>query len=260
MEIFNAIGLEISKEKTLSDLAANTELRGEASLSTRSSGIVHGRCWRIGSGLEVWKIFYESETGEFLYADCRPGFRARFTQNVSDWLLYETVEGKTTVCGVIENHRDKVSFQLQNLTEVAASNFERKILTIGLCGLAYRAEVSAAASAPQWKSRSPIGGKLNAGETDWSLNGRVINFNALRNPLSGNDLYWMHLDLGSFRLEVLVNEKDLHGELLHAGADINADVWLQGHIVSPSTFPASYEGIDWSYDAADFWSDFKKLN
>jgi len=43
MEIFNAIGLEILKGKTLNDLAESAEKFGEASLSMRGGGIIHGR-------------------------------------------------------------------------------------------------------------------------------------------------------------------------------------------------------------------------
>nr|MBA3599918.1 hypothetical protein [Acidobacteriota bacterium] len=115
MEIFNAIGLKIPKGKTLSDLAEDAERKGEASLSTRPSCVIHGRCWRIGGGLEVWTILYESETGEVFFADCRPGFRARYRQNLSDWCLFETeAEGEAAIEGYTENYGIKVFFQLQN--------------------------------------------------------------------------------------------------------------------------------------------------
>ncbi len=264
MEIFNAIGLEIPKGITLNDLAEDAERRGEASLSTRSAGTVHGRCWRIGLGLEVWTTLYESATGEVFHADCRPGFRARYTQNLSRWFLYEDeADGEAAVAGRIEGHADKIFFQLQNLTETGAKNFERKVLTVGLCGLAYRARVTAAAAdeALEWRRLSETAGNSDANETDWRLSGRVINYNALRNPFSGSDLYWIHLDLGNFELEILVNRRRLiGGKMLRVGANIKADVWLQGHIVAESTLLSNYEGVDWSASAADFWKNFKKLN
>jgi hypothetical protein len=261
MEIFNAIGLEIPQGQTLSDLAEDAERRGEASLSARSGGTVHGRCWRIGLGLEVWTTLYESKTGEVFYADCRPGFRARYTQKINSWTLYEDEqEGEATVEGGIENYAERISFQLQNLTEVGAKNFEQPILTVGLCGLAYRAEVSEQDEAPEWKPLRKTEGNAGSNEIDWRLTGRVISFNALRNPFSGHDLYWIHLDLGNFRLEILVNRHILKGGELRVGATVEADVWLQGHIVTQSTFLSNYEGVDWSGNAADFWKNFKKLN
>ncbi len=259
MEIFNAIGLKIPKGKTLSDLAEDAERKGEASLSTRPSCVIHGRCWRIGFGLEVWTILYESETGEVFFADCRPGFRARYTQNLSDWSLFETeAEGEAAIEGYTENYGVKVFFQLQNLTEAAAGNFEQKKLTVGLCGLAYHAEVSAREEKSYWKSS-----KTNASKTDktnWHLCGKVIEFNALRNPFSGSDLYWIHLDLGNFELEILVNRHALTGSDLCVGATIKAKIWLQGHIASRSTFYSNYEGVDWSVNPVDFWKQFKKQN
>ena len=77
--------------------------------------------------------------------------------------------------------------------------------------------------------------------------GEIIAFNALRNPFTGSDLYWIHLDLPDFELEVLVNQRNFNGENLHIGAKLKADVWLQGHIVSESTLYSRYEGVDYKY-------------
>jgi hypothetical protein len=261
MQIFSAIGLEILKEKTLSDLAENTKIRGEASLSTRSSGVIHGRCWRIGAGLEVWTILYESEAGEIFYADCRPGFRARFEQNIHDWILHENEKGGiTTVEGKIEHCPEKVFFQLQNLTEIGAKNFQRKVLSAGLCGLAYHAKISKFDENFEFKPLRRNSSNAKSNKTDWHLCGRVINFNVLRNSFSGSDLYWIHLDLGDFKLEILVNQQALNEKELRVGSIVKADVWLQGHIVSQSTFFSSYEGVDWSANPVDFWVNYKKLN
>ena len=260
MEIFNAIGLEIPKEKTLSDLAEDAEIRGEVSHSSHSGGIIHGRCWRIGLGLEVWTILNELETGEIFYADCRPGFRARYTQAVGDWVLYEDEEGGTTVEGRIARRREKIFFQLQNLTEIGAKSFERKFLMVGLCGLAYRAEVSEADEKSVLKPLRKAAGGSKQDETDWRLCGRVIKFNALRNPFSGSDLYWIYLDLDDIKLEIIINQDALKGMELRVGATVRADVWLQGHIVKQPLFLSSYEGVDWSFNTVDFWKNYKKLN
>src|SRR4051812_13910288 len=120
MEIaFDAIGLEVTNETAFNNLAEDAGKRGEVSRLTRKSGVLHGRCWRLGEGLEVWTVLYESDTGEVFHADCRPGFRARFTQRINPWILTEfEEEGEALVHGFIEDTDVEVLFELQNLTEV----------------------------------------------------------------------------------------------------------------------------------------------
>ncbi len=261
MEIaFDAIGLEILTEKALNNLVEDAGKLGEVSLLARKTGVLHGRCWRIGEGLEVWTVLYESETGEVFYADCRPGFRARFRQRINPWVMTEfDEEGEALIHGFIEDTETEVLFELQNLTEVSAKNFQQNTLKIGLCGLAYRAEV-VEKSEKYWKSATEDLDNISRPENDWSLCGEVISFSALQNPFSGSDLYWLHLDLGDFELEILVNQKTLLGEDLYIGAMIKADVWLQGHIVSESTLYSHYEGVDYTRRIADFWQHLKRVN
>lgn len=261
MEIFNAIGLEIPHGKTLNDLAEDAEQRGEASISTRSDCVIYGHCWHIGAGLEVWTILYQSETGDVFYADCRPGFRAKNKQNLKKWSLYEDEEeGEAAIEGWTEECGAKVFFQLQNLTEISPKNFEQKLLRVALGGLAVRAEVSATEENSFWKPLYEIEGNAKKEETYWRLCGKVLTFEALRNPHSGSDLYWINLDLDEFELEILVSQSDLRGGKLRVGAIIKADIWLQGHIVSESTYHSNYEGIDWSARPVDCWKNFKKEN
>ncbi len=261
MEIaFDAIGLEIPNKKAFNNLAEDAGKRGEASLLTRKSGVLHGRCWRLGEGLEVWTALYESETGEVFHADCRPGFRARFRQRINPWIMTEFDEaGEAIVHGFIEDTEAEVLFELQNLTEVSAKNFQRNVLCVGLCGLSYRAEVVEKAD-KHWKSTQKTSKNFGKSENDWSLCGEIISFNAFRNPFSGSDLYWLHLSLPDFELEVLVNQKTLQGEDLHIGAMIKADIWLQGHIISESTMFSRYEGVDYMHRTVDFWKKFKLTN
>ncbi len=261
MQIFNAIGLEIPKGKTLNDLAEDAEQRGEASVSTRSGCVLYGHCWHIGAGLEVWTILYQSGAGDVFYADCRPGFRAKHKQNLKSWSLYEDEEeGEAAVEGCLEGSGVKVFFQLQNLTEVSPKNFQQKLLRTALGGLAVRAEVSATEDGFSWKQLCTTEGNAVKEKTYWRLCGKVTAFEALRNPHSGNDLYWMNLDLNEFKLEILVSQSDLRGGKLRVGATVKADVWLQGHIVSQSTYYSNYEGIDWSARPVDCWKNFKKEN
>jgi hypothetical protein len=262
MEIaFDAIGLEVTNEKAFNNLVQDAGKRGEASRLARKEGVLHGRCWRLGEGLEVWTVLYESQTGEVFYADCRPGFRARFTSRINPWVMTEfDREGEARIHGFIEDTEAEVLFELQNLTEVGAANFQQNILNVGLCGLAYQAKIIDKNCGKYWRQIEKKSSKKPGNENDWSLCGEIIAFNALRNPFSGSDLFWLHLELNDFELEVLVNQRNFNGENLHIGAMLQADVWLQGHIVSESTLYSRYEGVDYKYRTVDFWKKFKKLN
>jgi hypothetical protein len=253
---FEAIGLEVSNKTAFDTLAESVERRGEVSRLTRTGGVLHGRCWRIGEGLEVWTVLYQSETGEVFYADCRPGFRARFRQRISPWMMTEFAEaGEALIRGFIQDTETEVLFELQNITEVGAKNFQNNSLLIGLCGLAHRAEIVSDEPEKCWKSV----GKAERRNV-WNLCGKILAFNSLKNPVSGSDLIWLHLDLGDFDLEILVNQKNLSGEDLEIGAYIRAEVWLQGHIISESTFFSRYEGIDYTHRTVDFWQKLKRPN
>jgi hypothetical protein len=98
-----------------------------------------------------------------------------------------------------------------------------------------------------------------AHENDWILRGQVIRFKPLRNPLSGSELYWVYVDVGVFKLEVLVNSRALTGGPLYAGATLSAEVWLQGHVLNDGDLRSRYEGIDRSTNA-NFWSRFSRAN
>ncbi len=261
MEIFNAIGLPIPKGKTLNDLAADAEKLGEASIYARPDCVLYGRCWRIGAGLEVWTILYDSGNGEIFYADCRPGFRAKYKQNIEKWSLYEDrKEGEAAVRGGIENRGAEVFFQLQNLTEVGAQNFDGETLRVGLGGLAAGAEVLTEREEFLWQPLQEATKTFHIEQTYHRLCGRVLAFESLRNPQSEKDLHWIHLRLKDFDLEILVSQKDLRGSDLRVGLFVRADVWLQGHIVSKSTYYSRYEGVDYSLPTADFWKNFKRQN
>lgn len=258
MEItFNAIGLEISNQKAFNNLAEDAEKRGEISCVARKSGILHGRCWRLGEGLEVWTVLYESKTGEVVHADCRPGFRAQFSQRLSPWISNEfDEEGEALVHGFIEDTDTEILFELQNITEISEKYFQQQTLTIGLCGLAYRAQILEKNCKQVWKSLIE---KEKKNENDWKLCGKVLAFKTLNNSVSGSTLYWIYLDLADFQMEILVNQHALEGEL-KIGASLQAEVWLQGHIVNESTAHSAYEGIDFSVRPSTYWQKFKKLN
>jgi len=99
-----------------------------------------------------------------------------------------------------------------------------------------------------------------AHENDWSLSGRVIAFKPLKNPLSGSDLYWINLDLEKMNLEILVNQRVLRGDALAPGVTLEAEVWLQGHVLDERALLSRYEGVDSSCSAANFWTQLRRKN
>ncbi len=79
---------------------------------------------------------YESGSGDVFYADCRPGFRARYIQTISPWALTEyDEEGEAVVHGYRDGTECEVLFELQNLTEVGPQVFARRNCTSDFAGL-----------------------------------------------------------------------------------------------------------------------------
>jgi hypothetical protein len=258
---FETIGLEVPSEKAINFLAERAENQGEPTQLLRRGAVLHGRCWKLGEGLEVWTVLYESQTGDVFYANCRPGFRARYMQRITPWALTEyDEEGEAVVHGYWGGTDTEVLFELQNLTEVGASGFRAPALNVGLCGLAYRARVCAREMNSRWLPLEKASPSRAAHENDWILRGRVLAFKPLRNPLSGSELYWIYLDLRGLKLEVLVNTRALSGGQLAVGATLSAEVWLQGHVFDGQALRLRYEGVDPAGLAKDFWSRFSRAN
>lgn len=258
---FETIGLEVPSEKAFNYLAEQAGDQGEATQLNRRGAVLHGRCWKLGEGLEVWTVLYESDGGDVFYADCRPGFRARHIQTISPWALTEyDEEGEAVIHGYREGTICEVLFELQNLTEVGPLGFRAQELHVGLCGLAYRARVRNAPAKPRWMPLDKAAPSRAAHENDWCLTGRVISFKPLKNPLSGSDLYWINVDLGKMNLEILVNQRALRGDVLAPGATLEAEIWLQGHVLDESALRSRYEGVDLSSPTAKFWSQLRRRN
>jgi hypothetical protein len=255
-ETFEAIGLEVPSEKDFNHLAERAGDQGEPSQLSRRGAVLHGRCWKLGEGLEVWTVLYESGTGDIFYADCRPGFRARYTQRVSPWALTEyDEEGEAIVHGYCDGTETEVLFELQNLTEVGPEGFRAQELHV-----AYRARVCARGERARWQTLEQCAPARAAHENDWSLCGRVLSFKPLRNPLSGGELYWAYLDLDCLKLEVLINRRSLRGGELSVGATLAADVWLQGHVLDHRALRSRYEGIDEKATRAELWRHLRRRN
>ena len=86
----------------------------------------------------------------------------------------------------------------------------------------------------------------------------MIAFKPLKNPLSGSDLYWIHLDLERMNLEILVNQRSLRGDPLRPGVTLDAEIWLQGHVLDAQALSSRYEGVDGSCATADFWAKLQR--
>ncbi|HZJ43878.1 MAG TPA: DUF3881 family protein [Pyrinomonadaceae bacterium] len=259
---FETIGLEVSSEKAFNYLAERAGDQGEPTQLNRRGAVLHGRCWKLGGGLEVWTVLYESGSGDLFYADCRPGFRARYIQTISPWALTEyDEEGEAVIHGFREGTDCEVLFELQNLTEVGSASFSAPELHVGLCGLAYRARVRSGKPAKaRWVPLEKAAPARAAHENDWSLSGQVIAYKPLKNPLSGGELFWIHVDLERIKLEVLVNKRALRGSPLSVGATLEAEVWLQGHVLDEHALRSRYEGVDYSCSQASYWSTLKRKN
>jgi len=258
---FETIGLEVPSEKAINFLAERAENQGEPTQLLRRGAVLHGRCWKLGQGLEVWTVLYESGTGDVFYANCRPGFRARYMQRITPWALTEyDEEGEAVVHGFCDGTDTEVLFELQNLTEVGTSGFRAPELHVGLCGLAYRARVCSREMNSRWLPLERAAPSRAAHENDWILRGRVVAFKPLRNPLSGSELYWIYLDVEKLKLEVLVNARALSGGRLHVGSTLSAEVWLQGHVFDDQALRLRYEGVDRSWAAENFWLRFSRSN
>jgi hypothetical protein len=78
--------------------------------------------------------------------------------------------------------------------------------------------------------------------------------------VSGSELYWIHVDLDRLKLEVLVNQRALRGDPLVPGATLDAEVWLQGHVLDQQALQLRYEGVDRSSGTVSFWSGLKRRN
>src|SRR5438552_10363636 len=121
-ELFEAIGFEVADEHSYNLLVEYVETNGHRTRTQRGDAALHGRCWKIGDGLEVWSILYQRGS-DLYYTDCRPAFRSRYVRRLEPWELVEYDEdGEAIVRGLLNGSRDVV-FELQNLTELDDSVF-----------------------------------------------------------------------------------------------------------------------------------------
>jgi hypothetical protein len=266
-ELFQAIGFEVADEHSYNLLVEYVETNGQRTRAQRGEAALHGRCWKLGDGLEVWSILYE-HGADLYYADCRPAFRSRYVRTILPWELVEYDEdGEAMVHGGVPG-APEVVFELQNLTEVDDAVFRESHLYVALAGIAYAARVLprsgskpvADPPAQRFELAERIEGFADkACENDYVISGRVLSWRDIRNPITAADLVWIYVDAASIRLEVLANRRALRGEL-KIGAEITANIWLQGHVLEESDISARYEGVDREYEQADFWAGLRRGN
>ena len=256
-EPFHAIGFKITDEASYQALAEEAQQRGAASKAGREQGVLHGFCWSVGSGLEVWTMLYESKEGLF-YADCRPAFRARHVFSLHPWEIAEYEEdGEAVARGVLVNSGVEVVFELQNITEVDLSRLRDRQITAAVSGLAYRARVITKAKDPTFAPLAERYPRRKLAEVDYAVRGRIISWREFKNPHTASDLILIDVDAGKLRLEVLVNRADLKGELKVDGW-LASEVWMQGHILSEKDLLARYEGLDRQVYRGSFWETLRR--
>ena len=266
-ELFEAIGFEVADEHSYNLLVEYVETNGQRTRTQRGEAALHGRCWKLGDGLEVWSILYELGS-DLYYADCRPAFRSRYVRTVLPWELVEYDEdGEAIVRGGVPGAPELV-FELQNLTELDDAVFRESHLHVGLAGIAYAAlvqpipEPKRLADPPAYRfelAERLEGFADKACENDYVISGRVLSWRDVRNPVTSADLVWIYVDAEVIRIEILANRRALRGEL-KIGAEITANIWLQGHVLEESDISARYEGVDREYEQADFWSGLRREN
>jgi hypothetical protein len=252
-EPFTAIGFHVNDQASYEALAAEARLNGAMTQARRDLTTLHGCCWELGGGLEVWTILHESQAG-VCYADCRPAFRGRQTYELLPWEILEFEdEGEAVVRANLESNSTEIVFELQNLTEINPFAYRHRTLTAAIAGLAYKARLHKRRLAPRFKQQR------SGYENNYSVRGTVLAWRALRNPRTTSDLLWVQLDAGALTLELLINRADLAGELIN-GASLSADIWLQGHILTDSELNARYEGVDRHIPSKSFWKQLSRGN
>lgn len=256
-EPFDAIGFQIKDAASYEALAEEAHQRGTLSLSQRHQGVLHGCCWSLGSGLEVWTVLYESRKGMF-YADCRPAFRGQRLLTLYPWEIIEYEEdGEALARGLMPDMTTEIIFALQNITEIDPNEFRERPITAAVSGLAYRARVTTRASTPKFAPLKRSRKRSNVAETDYAVRGTILSWHEMTNPRTTETLLWVDVDTGQANLEVIINRAELKGELKRGGW-LSAEVWLQGHILNEKDLRARYEGVDRQTRPGDLWKQLRR--
>jgi hypothetical protein len=261
-ELFRAIGFDVRDEQSYNWLVEYVEAKGLRTRVERGAAAVHGRCLRVGEGIEVWSALYEHGP-ELYYADCRPAFRSRYVTTIAPWELVEFDEDGEAVVRGDARTGHTLTFELQNLTEIDKTTFREPRLRVSVAGLAYWLELceqrggrTPGAFEPASRPKDVSG---TVCETDYVIEGKILASRALTNPLTGADLVWLFVDANVIRLELIASGSALTTKP-RIGDAIAAGVWLQGHILSASDICARFEGVDPEHQTASSWSSLRRAN
>ncbi|MEO6725026.1 MAG: DUF3881 family protein [Blastocatellia bacterium] len=259
-EPFEAIGFRVKDAASYEALAEEAHQHGAISLAQRQQGVLHGCCWSLGSGLEVWTMLFESQKG-LVYTDCRPGFRCQRLLSFYPWEIIEYEEdGEALARGLMPDMTTEVFFSLQNITEIDPLEFRDRPITAAVSGLAYNARVSIRRGkqtfAPLSRKRDR---RRNATGSDYAVRGTILSWREMTNPQTTETLFWIDVSTGQTPLEIIINRTQLKGEL-KTGGWLSAEVWLQGHILNDKELSARYEGIDRQVSQGDLWIKLRREN
>ena len=265
-DIFEAIGFDVADEESYNLLAEYAERAGDRSAAYRADITLHGRCWKLGDGLEVWSVLYESPS-ELYYADCRPAFRGRYMHNIQPWEIAEYCEDGEAIVHATLCPGPEVFFELQNFTEVKTTILRKHRLLVALAGLASSAQITRQARAANPKPDNqrfyPLSADSASGEesyeNEYVVSGTILASREMLNSVTEQRLIWTYLDAGKIRLEVLVNGRGVEGKP-KVGSTLSATVWLQGHVLQDSEILTRYEGIDLNTTRSEFWAMLKRTN
>lgn len=258
-EPFDAVGFSVNGEQAYHKLAEQARAHGAHSQTQRDQTTLHGYCWNIGDGLEIWTVIHESAKGSF-YADCRPAWRGRQVFRMFPWEITEYEEdGQAVVRGSIISTQMQIVFELQNLTELDLGIFRERMLAASISGLTYHLRINKTAEEPKFRQIEKVSPRRRVAENDYSVRGQILDFRILTNSQTTGELVSIYADFGQVRLELLVNRQDIKGEL-SKGAYFSAEIWLQGYILTDKELESRYEGVDFQFEPGDYWVMLRREN
>jgi hypothetical protein len=230
------------------------------SKTEREAATLHGCCWHLGGGLEVWTVMHESKDGMF-YTDCRPGFRGSRYFELSPWEMAEYEDdGEAVVTARVGDA--EVIFELQNLTEIDPAVYRQHSLTAVLAGLAYRVKLTERPVEATFVPLARAHPRRRSAENDYLVRGKILDWREMKNQQTEEKLLWFYVDADKIQLEIVVNQADFKGHLHAPGHEawLTAEVWMQGHILSDRELATHYEGVDYTVPTGEFWAALRREN
>lgn len=254
-EPFEAIGFMVNDEASYQALAREARDRGILTRASRTDCVLHGCCWSLGAGLEVWTVLYEDIDGVY-YADCRPAFRTRQIYQFYPWEIIEYEHrGEAILSGSLKNSERVLTFALQNLTELNIKKLPRAHITAAVSGLAYKARVARTTrNGPMLEQGTA---SRYTAENDYRLRGKILASRELKNNHTTSDLIWINVGLDGLTLELLINRADLNGDP-EVGHWLTAEIWLQGYMLNDQQMEARFEGVDPHIPTQHHWRRLRR--